>query len=167
MHVKTRRTFLKSSIFTTTAFMMPYSELHASASMLDTLEVVQRDLYGDANDAPSFKEINSRAYISLILTHTRVTQDTKEFIKNGVLWLEEEALTLYKKTYIKLDKNERHKTLKSIAKNQWGENWINTMLGFIYEAVLGDPVYGINKNESGWKWLHHASGLPRPKKPLL
>ena len=117
--------------------------------------------------APTFKEINSRAYLSLILTHSRVDEDSKKYIKNGAIWLDEEAIQLYKKPYIKLSSIERQKTLESIATYTWGENWVDTMLRFIYEAVLGDPIYGVNKNESGWNWLNHLSGLPRPKEALL
>lgn len=167
MYLKTRRTFLKKTAFSTTALVLPAAEIFASASVLDTLELAQRDLYGDSSDAPSFKEINARAYLSLVLTHSLVMQSTKKFIKNGALWLDEEAEKLYKKPYTKLDKNERQKTLESVAQYKWCENWMNVMLSFIYEAVLGDTIYGVNKNESGWKWLHHASGLPRPKEPLL
>jgi len=35
------------------------------------------------------------------------------------------------------------------------------------ESVLGDPVYNINKDGSGWNWLEHKPGLPRPKEPIL
>ncbi|PHQ65826.1 MAG: hypothetical protein COB99_01835 [Sulfurimonas sp.] len=167
MFLKTRRTFLKCTAFSTTALILPHAELFASASTLDILALAQRDLYGDLESAPRFKEINSRAYLSLILTHSRVDEDSKKYIKNGALWLDEEAMELYKNPYIKLSSIERQKTLKSIAKYNWGENWIDTMLRFIYEAVLGDPIYGINKNSSGWNWLNHVSGLPRPKEPLL
>jgi len=167
MFLKTRRIFLKKTAFSSTALVLPHTELFASASILDTLSLAQRDLYGDLENAPSFKEINSRAYLSLILTHSRVDEDSKKYIKNGAIWLNEEAMQLYTKPYIKLSSSERQKTLESIATYTWGENWIDTMLRFIYEAVLGDTIYGVNKNESGWSWLNHLSGLPRPKEALL
>jgi hypothetical protein len=167
MFLKTRRTFFKKTALSTTVLILPRTELFASASILDTLTFAQKDLYGDLQSAPSFNDINSRAYLSLILTHSRVDEDSKKYIKNGAVWLDEEAKQLYKKPYIKLSSQERQKTLKSISTYTWGENWIDTMLSFIYEAVLGDPIYGINKDSSGWNWLNHVSGLPRPKEPLL
>ena len=167
MFLKTRRSFLKKTAFTTTAIILPQTELLASAILLDTLSLAQKDLYGDSKEAPSFDKLNAKAYLSLILTHTRVDEDIKKFITNGAIWLDEEADLLYKKKYTLLNYEERQKTLASIAKVEWGENWIHTMLGFIYESVLGDTIYGVNKNESGWKWLNHESGLPRPKEPLL
>jgi len=36
------------------------------------------------------------------------------------------------------------------------------VLGYIFEALLVDPVYGGNPNGIGWKWLEHQPGLPRP-----
>jgi len=167
MFFKTRRDFLKRTAFSTSAVFIPSTTLIASTKVLDTLELVQKDLYGDLDDAPKFDEINSRAYLSLILTHTRINADTKKFITNGAIWLDEEAVKLYKKTYILLGYEERHKTLKSASEYRWGNKWIYEMLTFVYEATLGDTIYAINKNESGWKWLGHASGLPRPKEPLL
>ncbi|EDZ63656.1 hypothetical protein SMGD1_1666 [Sulfurimonas gotlandica GD1] len=167
MFLNTRRTFLKCTAFSTTALILPHTKLFASATILDTLALAQRDLYGDLESAPGFKEINSRAYLSLILTHSRIGEDSKKFITNGATWLEEEAQTLYKTPYTSLSYDERQKTLESTATYKWGESWIDAMLRFIYEAVLGDPIYGINKDSSGWKWLNHVSGLPRPKEPLL
>ncbi|NOR58089.1 MAG: hypothetical protein GQ474_06175, partial [Sulfurimonas sp.] len=128
MFLKTRRTFLKKTAFSTTALVLPHTELFASASTLDTLTLAQKDLYGDLDSAPSFKEINSRAYLSLILTHSRVDEDSKKYIRNGAIWLDEEAKKLYKKPYIELSSIERQKTLKSIATYTWGESWIDTML---------------------------------------
>lgn len=167
MFFKTRRAFLKSSAFSTTALLLPQTELVASTALLDTIALVQYDLYGDAKSVPCFEELNTKSYMTLILTHSRIDESRKEFIRNGVTWLDEEALLLYEKPYIKLNEVERQKTLESIATYTWGENWIDVMLRFIYEAVLGDTIYGVNKNESGWKWLNHISGLPRPKEPLL
>jgi len=167
MFLKTRRTFLKSSAFTTSMLLLPQSRLLASTSLLDTLSLAQHDLYGDSKDAPSFEKLNARAYLTLILTHSHIDDGSKKFIKNGAVWLDEEAVLLYKKSYTSLKSKERQKTLKSISKVRWGEEWIYEMLSFIYEAVLGDSIYGVNIDESGWKWLKHVSGLPRPKAPLL
>ncbi len=167
MFLKTRRKFLKGSAFSATAFLLPQTELLASAPLLDTISFAQKDLYGDLKDAPSFDGLNTRGYMSLILTHSRIDEGTKKFIRNGALWLDEEAVSLHKKSYTQLNSKERQNTLTSISKHRWGKNWIYKMLGYIYEAVLGDCIYGINQYESGWRWLNHASGMPRPKEPLL
>ncbi|EQB40492.1 hypothetical protein M947_01455 [Sulfurimonas hongkongensis] len=161
--LKTRRSFLKSSFFTTALIIMPKSELFGAVSTLETISLVQEDL------SPSIKKlgINGSSYLSLILHHSRVTDDEKEFLKNGVQWLNEEAVFHYKHPYIKLSPSQRQNVLQIISKQRWGDNWIYTMLSYIMEATLSDPIYGANKNGAGWKWLEHIPGLPQPKEPYL
>ena len=43
-----------------------------------------------------------------------------------------------------------------------GENWVSTLLFYICEALLTDPIYGGNPNGIGWAWLAHQPGFPRP-----
>jgi gluconate 2-dehydrogenase gamma chain len=43
-----------------------------------------------------------------------------------------------------------------------GKQWISTILRYILEALLTDPIYGGNPNAIGWKWLDHQPGFPRP-----
>ena len=52
--------------------------------------------------------------------------------------------------------------LRHTAGYDGGENWLSTLLLYIFEALLTDPVYGGNPNGIGWKWLGHNPGLPRP-----
>ena len=163
MDTESRRNFLKHSFLGTAVMVMSGDKLFGAVSPLDTIELLQNDLFPLAKELQS----NSRLYISTLLTHSRVTDEDKEFIRNGVKWLNEEAVELYKKTYTDLTSEQRQKVLKSAIEYRWGHSWIETMMTYIMEAVLGDPIYGINKNGSGWKWLNHTSGLPRPKKAVL
>ena len=163
MLLKSRRNFLKSSFLATTLVVMSGNEIFASVTPLQTLSLVQQDLFPFANTLGA----NSDVYITLIFNHTLVNDEDKEFLRNGVKWLNEEAVTHYKKIYTQLNPQERQNLLQTISKVRWGESWIETVLTYIMEATLGDPIYGINKNEAGWKWLNHEGGLPRPKEPLL
>ena len=163
MFVESRRTFFKNCFLTTAVMVMSADEVFASVTPLQTLSLVQDDLFPKAKIIRS----NASAYISVILNHTLVTDEDKQFLRDGVKWLNEEAVTLYKKIYTQLTPQQRQNTLQTISKQRWGKNWIDTVLKYIMEAMLGDPIYGINKDESGWQWLHHKGGLPRPKEALL
>ena len=101
--------------------------------------------------------------MSIVLNHSRITDEDKEFIKNGVKWLNEEAVSQYNTIYTKLTSGERQNILKTISQVRWGDSWINEMLTFALEATLGNPIYGANKNQAGWKWLAYEGGLPHPK----
>lgn len=159
MNSRSRRSFFHTTFLSGLVMVMSNNELFASVTPLQTLAIVQEDLFPKEIITSS----NSYAYISIIFKHSRVSADNKQFLRNGTKWLNEEAVKQYKNVYTKLSSKERHNILQIIAEESWGESWIKTVLSYILEASLGDPIYGINKNESGWKWLEHASGLPRPK----
>lgn len=163
MVLKNRRSFLKKSFLGTTCMLGSLTKLNASVTPLQTLKVVQTDLF------PKEKIDNANAYeyLSIIFKHSRVSDEEKEFLKNGTKWLNEEAVKQYKKVYTKLPSEQRQKVLQTIAKESWGRSWIKTVLSYILEAVLGDPIYGINKKESGWRWLDYQTGLPQPREALL
>ncbi|MBU1657622.1 gluconate 2-dehydrogenase subunit 3 family protein [bacterium] len=161
--LKSRRTFLKETFFTGAVLVMSGTKLFGAVTPLQTITAVQEDLFPHAKSLGA----NASAYVSTVFHHSRVSEEEKNFIRNGVQWLNEEAVALYKTTYIKLTPTQRQNVLIHIAQERWGERWIETLLSYIMEAMLGDPIYGINKNEAGWTWLHHSSGLPRPTKAFL
>ena len=138
-------------------------ELFSVVTPKETIELVQSDLFPKAGELG----INTFLYMSIILNHSRVTDEDKEFIKNGVKWLNEEALSKYNTPYTKLTSSQRQVTLKIISQVRWGDSWINEMLTFALEATLGNPIYRANKNQSGWKWLQFDGGLPHPKRAFL
>lgn len=167
MFLNSRRTFLKETFLTTAVLLFSSGKLYGAVSPLDTLSLVQSDLFPQSTNVPTLKQINANSYLSHVLQHSRISDANKDYLRNGVQWLNEEALELYDKTYIQLSSAQRQNTLKSISEYRWGESWIKTVMTYIYEAMLGDPVYGVNKQESGWNWLNHVGGQPRPKEALL
>ena len=68
----------------------------------------------------------------------------------------------YRRGFTQLNNNEREQLLRLIAGSEAGENWLSTLLLYIFEALLSDPVYGGNTGEAGWQWLAHTPGFPRP-----
>lgn len=158
-----RRDFLKKTFLATTIVIFYDNKSFAKVVPKDTLLTLSYDLF------PLSKELksNSRVYFDIILTHSRVGKDYKKFILNGVKWLNEEAVKMYGKVYTELNKEKRQEVLQAISKENWGENYIYTMLTYILESVLGDPIYNINQQELGWSWLNFSTGFPQPKKAFL
>ena len=163
MLLDSRRTFLETSFLTTLVMVMSQDKLYSSVTPLQTLAIVQEDLFPQEMITSS----NAYGYISIIFKHSRVSAEDKQYLRNGTKWLNEQAVSTYKKVYTQLLPKERQNILHTIAKESWGESFIKIVLSYIMEATLGDPIYGINKKESGWKWLSHESGLPRPKEMYL
>lgn len=158
-----RRTFVQMSFLSSLLMITSQGKLFASVTPLQTLAIVQKDLFPHT----FIEQSNAYKYMSLVFTHSRVSAEDKQFIRNGTKWLNEEAVYLYDEVYPRLSEIQREAVLQSIAKESWGESWIASVLRYILEACLGDPLYGINKEEFGWKWLSHESGLPRPKELYL
>ena len=163
MSLNSRRNFLKYGFLSSSVLVMSGCELFSVVTPKETIELVQNDLFPKASELG----INTFVYMSIVLNHSRISDEDKEFIKNGVKWLNEEAVEKYNTTYTKLTSQERQDILKIISQVRWGDSWINEMLTFALEATLGNPIYGANKNQAGWKWLAFEGGLPHPKEALL
>ena len=163
MLLNSRRNFLKTTFLSSVVMIISGKKLFGVTTPLQTLSLVQEDLFPHAKILGA----NAFEYTAIIFNHTLVSTSDKKYLKKGVKWINEESVTHYKKLYTKLNQKERQNILKIISKERWGESWIETVMTYIMEAMLGDPIYGINKNEAGWKWLNHVSGLPRPKEALL
>jgi hypothetical protein len=110
--------------------------------------------------------VDTKKYMQIILKHSRVSDEDKEFIKNGIKWLNEDALSLYDEKYVDLSSTKRQEVLKYISKTKWGKGFIRDNLTYIMEASFSDPVYGVASGE-GWKWLDFKTGLPQPKEAYL
>jgi gluconate 2-dehydrogenase gamma chain len=161
--LNSRRSFLQTSFLSTVLLISSSQTLFGATTPMQTINLVQKDLFAFADKSG----VNVVGYMHLILKHSRVSKEDKEFIINGVKWLNEESVEVYKKIYTRLTQSQRQKLLKRIAKTSWGESWIDTILTYIMEAMMSDPIYGVNKNEVGQKWVNHIEGYPRPKEPLL
>jgi hypothetical protein len=158
MFVKSRRAFFKTSFLTTALVISAADQMFGAVTPLQTLRIVKDDLFPHANTLDS----NSFAYFSLVLQHSSISDDSKQFLRNGTKWINEEAVNTYSKVYTHLSAEQRQNILKIISKESWGESWIRAVLKYILEATLGDPIYGVNKGEKGWKWLKFEAGQPRP-----
>lgn len=165
--MKNRRNFLKAGVLSSVIFVASGGELLGATTTLTTLKIMQKDLLHDADEMPSFEQINPNKYLTLIFNHSRVSQEEKNYLKNGASWLNEEAIEMYEKPYTSLDADKRQRVLISFSSRDWGKSYIDTILSYMMEAMLGDPLYGGNKDGSGWKFLNHRGGEPSPKELYL
>jgi len=165
-----RRSFiLHAAGFLTTLFLSPVIVRAANKSSTipledpwQTLEVVQEHLLPSETDSPGAKEINALEYLRNVTKDPTIDSEEKEFILNGVKWLNDLALEKHKAVFTSLSQLQRTSMLREITKSKSGRNWISKLLSYILEALLSDPVYGGNPNGIGWKWLEHHPGFPRP-----
>lgn len=167
----TRRNFLISGTAllllppdSNAGYTVPITILHAP---FQTIGVLQRDLFPGGAAAPSAELLHALDYLGGVLRDPMIDDDEKRFIENGARWLNESAEKEFDRPYYRLNPEQRQQVLERIADRSWGDNWIWTIFSYFFEALLGDPVYGINTHQSGWHWLHHEPGYPRPKAPFI
>jgi len=158
-----RRRFLTLGSLSFALILTSGCSLFGITSARTTIDMVQGDLLPKAKALG----INTSSYISIIYKHEKIATREKQFLKNGVKWLHERSFELYKTSYTKLPAEKRQALLRDILKSEWGSNWIDMLLRYTLEAMLGDPIYGGNQNEAGWKWLAFEGGKPRAKRAYL
>lgn len=155
---------MKSDLPTTTvespkASAQNFFSDHEQAS----ISSVQMHLFPDDGNGPSAKDINALAYLEWAMTDPQNIDDgDPEFIQKGVGWLDGLSQDTKGEQFIKLEQNQQEQILKQIAQSRAGENWLSTLMYYITEALMLDPVYGGNTDGIGWQWLEHQAGFPRP-----
>jgi gluconate 2-dehydrogenase gamma chain len=132
-----------------------------------TINIVQQHLFPSELKSPGANEINATNYLKNLLTENFLNDDEKEFILKGPGWLNDLSKSKYKKTFARLSHSEQNVLLRQIVKSTAGENWLATLLSYIFEALLAAPIYGGNPKGVGWSWLGHQPGFPLPDKNSL
>lgn len=128
-----------------------------------TLQHLLPESTAKINNSPSAVDINALAYLYQVMTVQPTEQAEKQFILKGVGWLNGFANSEYNKAFVALSRPEKEILLRSISRTQAGGNWLNTLLNYIFEAMLAPPAYGGNPQGVGWQWLEHQAGFPLPK----
>ena len=168
--LNSRRRFLAACAGTAVlplASMLPTANADEATTWQDkepwiTLASVQEHLFPSNDVAPGAKQINATQYLKNVIDYHDIEESEKEFIQNGVKWLNGLAKEMFSRSFIDLDDKQKEKTLRKVSQSRAGENWISTLLTYLIEALLTSPAYGGNPDGIGWKWLEHKPGFPQP-----
>lgn len=127
------------------------------------LITVTEHLFPKGSRSPGATDIHAVAYLESAIFRQGFATSTRSFIVNRVQTLHEASLERFDLAFYELESSQRETLLRYVADNtRWGTNWISSLLSYILEALLSDPVYGGNPDGIGWKWLEHKAGFPRP-----
>jgi len=129
---------------------------------LETLRQVHEHLFPQNETSPGASSINSVGYVQKVLLDPQVEDYEKRLILYGIFWTEETSKKLFSKPFTLLSKLQKEDVVKNLVSYDKGESWISNNISYIIESLLSDPIYGGNTNSSGWKWLKHQPGYPRP-----
>ena len=127
-----------------------------------TLSVVHEHLFPADDDSPGAADIHATAYLKSVVELPGIDEEDKQFIKEGVGWLNGLSDDLYDKTFQQLTIEQKEDVLRKVEQSKAGGNWLSLILLYLIEALLADPVYGGNPEQVGWRWLAHQPGYPLP-----
>jgi len=144
----------------------PIHDIHGQLTDEDfaTLMAVQEHLFPKDSNSPGANDLNAATYYTWVLTDPEKDEEDKTQMRDGIRWTNETADETFAEKFVDLDFEEKEEVLRLMANEGWGESWLSMVITNIFEALLSDPIYGSNTNESGWKWLEHTAGNPRPEK---
>jgi len=160
--IMTRRVFIASALLAGTALaLLPQGKkTHIKIEPFKVISAVQEVLFPKGLKAPSASEFGATNYLATVSTHSSFWQDDLKFLRFGT-----ELLMNEEPNFLNMNSKEKDEALRDfIDGNEKGENWLSLLLFYTLEALLSDPLYAGNQNESGWKWLGHNAGQPQPKK---
>ena len=126
------------------------------------IEQVQQQLLPSEEQAPGARDINALAYLQWVAGDEQIDAEERAFILQGAQWLHDLSIETHQGSFNTLSEAQQEAMLKIIAASDAGENWLATLMLYIFEALLADPVYGGNPDGIGWRWLDHDPGQPRP-----
>lgn len=127
-----------------------------------TLAEVQVHLFPASADTPGADDIQAIVYLHNTIENPAADGEDKEFLFNGVGWLNDLTREKIRQPFVALDEQQRETLLRQIEESRAGRNWLSLLLTYLLEALLADPVYGGNPGGIGWKWLEHQPGYPMP-----
>ncbi len=166
----TRRHLLKSAAGASAVAALPRYAFASKADMAAivktdpwlTLDAVLQHLLPSSESGPGAVEIQASNYLYQTLAQQPIDDEEKQFINKGVGWLNGYSESQKAKKFVQLTTAEKEAMLRAISGSQAGENWLNTLINYLYEAMMSPPIYGGNPSGIGWQWLQHQAGFPLP-----
>ena len=157
----TRRVFILGAIGAGTALaLLPQNnKTHINIAPFKVIEAVQETLFPKGLKAPSASIFGATNYLVRVSTHSSFVKSDLKFLYHGA-----DLLINYKHDFLTMSPKKKDSILRDFVNSSGkAENWVALLLFYTLEALLSDPIYGGNINQSGWKWLNHNTGQPQPK----
>ncbi len=118
-------------------------------------------LFPEDGNGPSSAQIKAYPYLNWVLSDENYDADIKASIIKGMSRLAEFSKEQFGKPFGKMSPKEKVQLVEQAVLSDWGETLMARMVSMILDALVIDPIYGVNVDEVGWSWLGHIPGLPR------
>ncbi len=150
-----RRTFILFSLLS--SYSLTFAK--ENESELEVLKVIFDHIFPTTKKYNGAKKFGAFEYLIINSKHKSFDKSDMRFILDGM----KEVLKL-DANFIKSSKMKKEKTLRKFEQTRFGENVLSTLMYYGFEAMLSDPIYGGNKNMSGWKNIKHTPPTPMARR---
>jgi gluconate 2-dehydrogenase alpha chain len=125
-----------------------------------TLDAVFERMFPADNDGPGAAEIGVTDYVDKALGGAYA--DLQLFYRNGIAALDREMLTRAGKQFTAGSPAEQDQVIQALERNELpscsdfpARAFFELLRTHLQEGLFADPVYGGNKDKSGWKLIKH------------
>lgn len=154
-----RRTFMALSASTPFLLHVNAQAREIAPSIWHTLEAVLDVLFPKTPTMPSAKAFNALAYLMNNIHHESFDTEDVKLLTEGALFFKRDFPQFFTQNI-----KAKEQTIRKALNDDYFEQWFSRIIYYALEAMLGDPIYGGNTNEIGWKSTLHVSGEPRPSR---
>jgi len=146
-----RRTFLLIAIF----LFITKGFAQRKNNQYEILKAVLNHLFPNTNQYSGASSFKAFEFLMFVSKHPSFEKSDLDFIIEGT-----KKLQNFNSKFLELNKEEKEIVLREFEKLNFGQNWLSTIMYYGIEAMLGDPIYGGNKNMLGWKNINHNTPIP-------
>lgn len=133
-----------------------------SPAQLAALAAVLQQILPKAGACPGAADVGAVAYLHGALADPRTSPDDITSVLDGLAELERLSAQRHQLAVQAVTPPQLQALLREREADDEGAEWLGVMIVFALEALLGDPAYGGNAGESGWRWLDLRAPEPRP-----
>lgn len=145
----------------------PDKHLPFGEDQFHTLIALTRVLFPEDGNGPGADKINAVEHIVSVVNDDRLDPNENQLIIDRL----DSFISFVRKSddakFYELPEHRQYHLVEETTESEWGHYWLSRLMTLVFEALLLDPAYHVNTNESGWKWLNHTPGYPRPQKEEL
>ena len=128
------------------------------AQVKQTVAAVQAHMFPKDTALPSAEAMHTIDFLEETIFHATYDKDIRAFVIEGA----EELVRREKGRFVTYDTVQKEKALRTYESDSFGSNWLGRIMTLTMEGLFGDPIYGSNIQEAGWRSLQSFGGQPRP-----